>query len=371
MWRRAVRVHYDTRLFRILDANLNRAAEGLRVIEDFLRFYKDAPAQAKKIRTLRHRIRDGIKKIPGGYGYLINARDAASDPCRTTSPQVKHDAQSMLVSNFRRSQEAIRVIEESLTSLSTEYSAYFAALRFELYQLEKDIITSTAGNLNKKSIPQAPFIYVIGSVGDFTSNRCKALMSLVEGGARVIQLREKNAADVELLSVAKRMASVAWKSGAVFILNDRVDLALMSGADGVHLGESDLPLSEVKKIAGGSLLIGVSTHSYQGALRAADEGPDYISAGPVFRSPTKPELTPIGLKALRRICAKVKIPVVAIGGINETNIVQVFEAGASGAAMISAIKNTADAERYLKKILRKVAGRTHQCAPKKRFNLNK
>jgi len=164
----------------------------------------------------------------------------------------------------------------------------------------------------------------------------------LEGGASIIQLRDKAASPRELLPQALEVAEVCRRFQAAFIVNDRLDLALAAGADGVHLGQEDLPPGAARRLLQGRLL-GVSTHSLEQAIAAEGEGADYIGVGPVFPTATKETgYRPLGLEGLRMIRECVKIPILAIGGITEANAAEVIAAGADGVAVISAVMGAPD-----------------------------
>lgn len=172
---------------------------------------------------------------------------------------------------------------------------------------------------------------------------------VLSGGARVIQLRGKGLSSKELLSQAREIRELAKNSGAIFIVNDRADIALLSDADGVHLGQDDLPIVEARKILGKEKLIGISTHSLEQAIKAGSEGADYIGFGPIFETKTKANAEEAkGLIPLREIKKKVTIPVIAIGGITLEKLKDVMDAGADGAAAISAIIKAEDIEKATK-----------------------
>lgn len=164
---------------------------------------------------------------------------------------------------------------------------------------------------------------------------------LAAGGARLVQLRAKDASGSAALKAAQDIRK-ALSGKAVFIVNDRADIALLCGAEGVHLGQDDIPLKEVRRLMPSSI-IGVSTHNLEEAKRAEGEGADYISFGPIFPTITKKDAdAPKGIKRLQEIASKIDLPVVAIGGIAIGNVRQVMAAGASSAAVISDILLAAD-----------------------------
>jgi len=159
----------------------------------------------------------------------------------------------------------------------------------------------------------------------------------MNSGIRIIQLREKLMSKKELHHEALKMRSLSRRHRAIFIVNDYIDIALSADADGVHLGQEDMPLEEARKIMGKKKIIGISTHSLKQALAAEKGGADYIGFGPMFNTSSKDAGPPKGLKALRGLRKHIKIPIVAIGGITSQNVLSVLEAGADAVAVMSAV----------------------------------
>jgi thiamine-phosphate pyrophosphorylase len=159
----------------------------------------------------------------------------------------------------------------------------------------------------------------------------------------MIQLRDKVAGPRQLLREAHQIAQLCRERGVCFIVNDRLDLALAADADGVHLGQDDLPPRNARALLGTSKFLGVSTHSLEQALRAAEQGADYLGIGPVFATVTKATgYEPVGCDTIRQLRARIDIPIVAIGGIRLSNVGAVIQSGATGVAVISAIGDTDD-----------------------------
>jgi len=179
-----------------------------------------------------------------------------------------------------------------------------------------------------------------------------AVREALRGGVRAIQLREKDLGTRELLSLAYKMRRLTAKYRARLFINDRLDIALAVGADGVHLTQRSVPVDAVRSAIGVSpLLIGVSTHSLNEAIKAERGGADFITLGPVYRTPSKLRYgPPIGLETLKEVCERVRIPVFAIGGIKARRIGQVMKAGAYGVAMISEIFGADDIKGKSKEI---------------------
>jgi thiamine-phosphate pyrophosphorylase len=177
----------------------------------------------------------------------------------------------------------------------------------------------------------------------------------IEGGASIIQFREKEMTTRELVETARSLKELTSQKGVPFIVNDRLDVALAVEADGVHVGQEDMPADMARQLIGPHKILGVSASTVEEALQAEKDGADYVSASPVFTTPTKPDTPPpTGLEGLRAIVEAVNLPVIAIGGINEKNAAEVMEAGAQGVAVISAVVSAPDiaaAARHLRETL--------------------
>lgn len=168
----------------------------------------------------------------------------------------------------------------------------------------------------------------------------KIIREAVEGGVKVVQLREKETSARDMITLGKRLLAFLKPLGVPLIINDRVDVAHALNADGVHLGQSDLSVAEARSILGKKALIGLSVETIPQVIAAADEELDYLAASPVFLSKTKSDCgKPWGLDGLKSICAISPHPLVAIGGIDETNVKEVLDCGAVGVAIVSAIFN--------------------------------
>jgi len=168
------------------------------------------------------------------------------------------------------------------------------------------------------------------------------LEAVLAGGGRVVQLREKTMPMAELFPLARTLRERCRRAGALFIVNDRADLALALGADGLHVGQEDLPAAAARRILRPGMILGVSTHDEPQARRAREDGADYIAVGSIFPTGTKAGFQLVGLDLLRELRPRLGVPVVAIGGITEANAAQVMEAGADAAAVISAVCGTPD-----------------------------
>ena len=173
----------------------------------------------------------------------------------------------------------------------------------------------------------------------------------LDAGATLMQLRLKNEPARVLLSVAREISSLCRNRGATFIVNDRVDIAMLADAHGVHLGQNDLPLAAARKVAGADIAIGVSTHTVEQARAAEAGGADYIGVGPIYSGGLKQIAAGKGLDHLRAVRAAVRLPIVAIGGITEARVPEVLAAGADAVAIITDVVKAADVASKVRSIL--------------------
>jgi len=179
----------------------------------------------------------------------------------------------------------------------------------------------------------------------------------VAGGADIIQLRDKESTADEIVKAGRAIRAAVSRNKALFIINDRPDIALEVDADGVHLGQHDLPVYAARKILGKDKIIGLSTHSLEEAVAAQDSGADYIGVGPVFSTPTKPDYKAVGLELIKKVKIVSRLPFVVIGGIDESNVNEVISAGASRVAVVRAVcgaKNIKEAAAGLKDRLKNI-----------------
>jgi thiamine-phosphate pyrophosphorylase len=342
----------DEEIYRIIDANLNRAREGLRVGEEISRFLLNDPALTSEFKKTRHSLRKILEKFPEQLkNKLLEERDSLKDVGLLVKEEGKKrgNFKEIIKANLRRTQEATRVLEEFSGLLNPQLGSKFEKVRFKVYSLEKEIISRTFS-------PPFPGsgLYVILS-GELLGERTyqEVTREVIGAGARVIQLREKEKPTRTFLKIARDLRKITREKKAVFIINDRVDIALSCEAEGVHLGQEDLPLEKARKLMGRNKIIGISTHNLKEALRAERGGADYIGVGPIFATPTKNYL-PRGLNLISRVKGKVKIPFVALGGIKENNIKEVKKAGAKCIALSSAILKAPNIKKATQKLINKI-----------------
>lgn len=321
-------------LGRILDASANRAREGLRVIEDYVRFVLDDPMLTRRLKHVRHRLAEAVRGLD--TDLLLGSRDTREDVgthIMEVDEPVRENPRAVLTANFKRVTEALRSLEEYSKLIDVWISGRFEVLRYDLYTLEKMTMAAVAAH---RALGEARLYVLAGGLptfGDLTWRVGEALA----GGAQVIQLREKGLPDRVLLKYAQEVRRLTESARARFILNDRPDLARLVGADGVHLGQDDLSVRDTRRIVGTRALIGVSTHDLDQLEQAVLEGAGYLGVGPVFASETKGFDELPGPTFVRQAAETTSLPWFAIGGITAENLDEVLDAGARRIAVRSAI----------------------------------
>lgn len=317
-------------LYRIIDANINRVSEGIRVLEDISRFILEDTYTTNSLRELRHDVRKTFSSP-----NLIRNRNSSTDIGKSISFNNKLDNKEtindLISSNFKRIQEGLRSIEECLKVLGYyKESKIYESYRFKSYTLEK--------NINKIKIILNTDIYVItGEEFSLGRKNIEVVKELIDAGIKVIQYREKKKSKIEKYNECLEIRKLTREKGVTFIVNDDVDIAVSVNADGIHLGQDDMPIEEVRKIVG-NMIIGISTHNREQVKDALEKKADYIGVGPIYHTKTKENLEECeGLKFLKWVSENVNIPYVAIGGIKESNINEVKENGGKCFAMISEI----------------------------------
>jgi thiamine-phosphate pyrophosphorylase len=329
-------------ILRIIDANCNRIGEGLRFLEDIARFILNDSVLSRQLKSMRHNLVTSLSR----FGLpLISERNVETDVGIATRIGHRQDISSLVTANARRVEEALRVVEElsKLPELSPQLRQKdFEAARFNLYKLQRELISRLA---RRQKIKQLVGLYAIIDTQTIGSNDVvDTTRKIINGGAKIVQLRDKNLNRGELLIIAKKLADLCRNNSVLFIVNDYLDIALASEADGVHIGQDDLPLGVVRRELPVDSIIGLSVSTPAQARKGEKEGADYIAVSSIFPSPTKPKVKEVGLEQLSRIKKAVSIPVVAIGGINRQNIGNVIASGADAAAVISAVLSQADIE---------------------------
>ena len=354
----------------MIDANLNRSSEGLRVLEDVARFLLNDAELSQRLKSLRHDLARGTKSLSVellshrdsehdvGHPYLIPPRERELS-METTSLQGLLD---LVTANAKRVEESLRVVEElaKLPEVSPLLnSASFEQMRFALYPLERDLISRIS---RRDKIERISGLYVILD-RQFLAGRDELDIAgqIIEGGARVIQLRDKQSKKGELLIVAQKLKELCSQAGVLFMINDYLDLAMAVDADGLHIGQEDLPLPVVRRELPIDKIVGCSVTTVSQATKAQNEGADYIAVGSIFPTTTKKEATVVGVDTLKELKRIVATPLVAIGGINQNNIGKVVAAGADAIAVISAVLGEKDVRGAVQKLVAKMDLAKEKC----------
>ena len=287
----------DRAVLRIIDANFNRAREAARVLEEYCRFWLNSETLSARAKALRHRLCTSIGKID--TTSLICSRDSEADVGRQMVVEGQLNRKTLadgFTAAAKRMTEALRVLAEMSMIELPLLSRDFEQLRFEVYTLEKDVACFSA--VKEKFLNVR--LYVVLSVTDKVDDRkiIELIKSCIAGRADCIQLRAKGIVDSRTFTLGGELATMCKDSNVISIINDRPDIAALVGADGVHLGQDDLPLLQSRQLQLRPMIFGRSTHSLKELKLAVEEGADYVSVGPVFASPTKPNLNVAGLEYL-------------------------------------------------------------------------
>lgn len=326
-------------ILRILDANFNRAREAMRVIEDYARFILNDDRTSAAIKQLRH---DFQAATSGISSEAILHRDTPGDvgtTTKVTGELLRDDLGHVVTAAGKRLTEALRTIEEYLKTGDPADAAKIEAIRYRAYDLEQTLALTIRPSAC--SLAEAR-LYVLITEAMCSRNWLEVARAAIAGGADCIQLREKTLPDGQLMSRASKLVELCRANAVRCIINDRADVAMLSGAHGVHVGQDDLPVRETRKLVGPDRIVGVSTHSIEQAQQAVLDGADYIGVGPVFTSRTKPRQILPGPEFARRAAQEIRIPAFAIAGITLENVDEVIATGIRAVAVSSAVIAAAD-----------------------------
>jgi len=322
-------------VLRILDANANRTREALRVMEEAARFILDDASLVQSIKQLRHDFSRAVtdsapcaameahRDTPGDVGTQIT----------TSSEQHRQSAADVALAAGKRLSESLRAMEEYAKVIDPALAGKLEAMRYRGYRIEQLLNAAMASG----TVRQWRLCVLISECLCPNSDWLTTARQAIAGGADCLQLREKDMDAGQLLARAKTLVALARPAGVSVIINDRPDVALLSGADGVHLGQQDLPCAEVRKLAGRQLIIGVSTSRLEEAQQAYADGADYCGVGPMFNTTTKHKDVIVGPAYLKAYLEWGKLPHLAIGGITPANVHQLIEVGVQGIAVSSAV----------------------------------
>ena len=307
----------------------------------------DDDALALRLKQRRHDLAAAAHKI--GLDTMLCERDVGGDVgthLTTEAERVRTDPVAVARAAAARATEALRCIEEYGKVISAAAAASIEAMRYDVYEIEQQLFIIAPRFHRLREALLHVLLTAELCLGDWFAVAEKAL----SGGADVIQLREKRLPDRELLSRAERLREATQRHGALLIINDRPDLAVLVDADGVHLGRADMPIAAARRIVGPHRIIGASTHGPEEVASALEEGADYLGVGPMFASKTKPDVLVNGPDLLRATAVRIagtvdelspeprteSVPLVAIGGISPDNIASLVEALAGDRTCVSA-----------------------------------
>lgn len=336
----------ERKIYRIIDANFNRGREALRTMEEFCRFVLDSQPLSGRAKQMRHRLTSTIANLD--THKLLSERDSETDvgrDLRIADPQQRKTLADCFTAAAKRASEALRVLAEMTQIENPELSADLERLRFETYTLEKDI---------HRILPRARFAQVrlyilVPASPDMTDRQVLALSeACIEGGADALQLRAQGLSDGRLFDLAGKFAACCKSRNCISIINDRADIAALAEADGLHLGQHDLPIEHARKLLFKPVLIGLSTHNEQELRSSIAAGADYVGIGSCFATPTKPQIAVSGLEYVRKAIDILKdstVGHVAIGGITLENLQLLLEAGVRAVAVSSAVCGAPDPRR--------------------------
>lgn len=322
----------DAQIHRIIDVNLNRAGEGLRVLEEAARFVLDDSVLSARFKEMRHQValRDMCAKLT-----FLSARDAACDVGENIKTSFQSSARSLLevtTANARRAEESLRVLEELATAVKLD-SQIYATARYQLYTLEKELI----GRLSRHNKTQrVRGLYAVIDPAELKEqNLLDIITKILVGGAKLILLRDKTTPKRELLQLACEMQRLCATHEALFIVNDHLDIALASNADGLHVEQSGIPIAEARRFMALDKIIGCSIVTPAEALKAQQDRADYIGCGAAFSAFAQAKCTTIETELVKSTKDVVKLPLVVSIDISLQNIADIINAGADAVAVCS------------------------------------
>ena len=341
-------------IMRIIDANLNRIMEGLRVLEDIARFSLNDENLGQLFKTIRH----NVSAEAGNLGTaLIQYRDVEKDyGADSIETGNKADLTSLISANARRAEEGLRVLEEcaKVKGMAKINSSIFKAARFNLYDIERQL-TARILRINKRA--RISGLYAVVDAQYLKGlDPISAIQSIIEGGAKLIQFRDKTSIRGNMLKLASKLRKICKDNDVMFIINDHLDLAMATAADGLHLGQHDLPLSLARRYLPIDTIIGCSVETLRQAQKAKQNGADYVAAAAIFKTSTKIDARVVGLELIKEIDRTIDIPIVAIGGINKNNIVKVLKAGADSVAVVSALLESRNIQNTTRELIAQIDG---------------
>ncbi len=348
---------------RILDANYNRAREALRVMEDHARFVIDDASLSGAIKAARHDLRTCLPDAMPAL--LVRSRDIVFDVGRevsTEAEQARETSHDVVIAACKRLSEALRTMEEYGKTLDTTWASALERLRYRGYELERRLCVTISARDRLANVQ----LYVLITEALCRRDWVATSEAALRGGANCLQLREKHLPDAELVERATRLSSLCHDHGALCIVNDRADIAAISGADGVHLGQDDVSIAQARRLLPAGAVVGQSTHTKAQIDAAIESAPDYIAVGPMFPSHTKPQAHTAGVETLAYARARTALPLVAIGGITVSNTGDVLSAANCCICVCSAVIGETNVTQACRNFVSVIASCHHTTTPDKR-----
>jgi len=338
----------DLRNYQIIDANLDRAREGLRVLEDWARFGLGKGRYVERIKNFRQILGKNHLEV---YKQSRNHIEDKSKGLTHQEQINRKTSEQIISSNSGRVQEALRVIEEFSRPHNHELSQIASEIRYEIYTIEVELLSLSKRKKSEKILIEND-LYVITDQKD---NLLEIIEEILIAGVRIIQHRFKTGTDKDHLKEAIQIKNLCKRYNSLFIINDRLDIALASDADGIHLGQDDLDLKTARKLLGYSKIIGISASNDIDISNALEEGCDYIGIGPVFETTTKKNKKPMGIAKIKTLTKDLDIPWFAIGGIKSKDISNLKSNGLKKVALVSELMNSEDPQEDAIMILKELS----------------
>lgn len=328
-----------TAVYRLLDASANRAREGLRVIEDSVRMIGNDGWLSRQLKEMRHALSSALRILPDDA--LLASRDTPGDVgtrISTTAEGIRTSTADVVAAGFKRLQESLRSLEEYGKIVDGYFASRIEPIRYQSYTIEKVVRLSELAHTTLDDRP----LYLL-----LTEKLCRqpvgqTLKAALQAGVRIVQVREKAMSDRILVDHVRRVGDLAHEYNALVVMNDRADLAAIAETDGIHVGQDELTIAQVRRIVGPRMMVGVSTHALDQAEAAVRDGATYIGVGPTFPTTTKSFIEFAGLDYISEIAREIALPAYAIGGITLENAASVVSAGATRLAVSSAICSAED-----------------------------
>lgn len=311
-------------------------------MEEFARMIADDRERTEALKSLRHELAAAMGSIP--RERLLGSRNTPGDVGTSVEQESEYrrrEVHEVIAAAAARTQQSLRCLEEYGKLIAEPFPRRIEQLRYRCYAVASQL-EAIAREAGRRDRLRRSRLYLLIDVGASEADFVGSLAALATAGVDIFQLRDRACDDRTLFERARVGTRVAHDHDALFIVNDRADIAAAAGADGVHVGQDELPVGAARRVLGGEPLVGVSTHDVAQARQAVRDGADYIGCGPVFPSLTKRFDSLAGPEWLRDVAREIDIPAFAIGGISRDNLGPVLEAGVRRVAVTAAVRSARD-----------------------------